>query len=107
MPDTKTKFYIELPADKYGNVSLPVAVIQGRIVQGGTPEASERHFTNPDRQVLLFDAPAEITSRWAGVYTDAYGGYAETEGPARMLTRMEYHHIIAIREDAMRRSPVS
>ena len=92
MTETKTAFYIELPADEYGNTALPKAVIEGAIVQGGTPEAG--HFSNPARKALLFTAPAELARKHGGVYVDAYGGYAETEGPARMLTREEWEALM-------------
>ncbi len=98
---TETRFYVELPADEGGSTALAPAVIEGRIVQGGTPEANERHFTNPARQVLLFDAPAEVGCKYGGMYTDAYGGYAEVAGPARLLDRGEYDTIVtAIRANA-------
>ena len=93
MTAAETKFYVELHGDEYGNTALPTAVIEGRIVQGGTPEAGS--FSNPDRKALLFSGPAEIASHWPGMYVDAYGGYAEVDGPARMLTRSEYNYIIA------------
>lgn len=86
-------FYIELPGDEGGNTALPWAVIEGRLVQGGTPEAG--HFSNPGRQALLFDGPAEITRHWPGMYTDAYGGYAEVDGPARMLSREQWTALVA------------
>ena len=87
-----TRFYIELPGDEYGNTAMPRAVYEGQIVQGGTPEAG--HFSNPARQVILFTAPADIAAQYKGMYTDAYGGYAEVEGPARLLSREEYTAII-------------
>jgi len=85
-------FYIELPADRYGNTALPTAVFAGRIVQGGP---GEHPFTNPARQALIITGPPELASRWPGMYTDAYGGYAEVPGPARLLDRVEYDEIIA------------
>ena len=88
---TETAFYVELPADDDGNTALPLAVIEGRIVQGGTPEAG--HFSNPARKALLFAAPPEV-ARHGGIYVDAYGGYAEVAGPARMLSREEYDALI-------------
>ena len=87
---SETRFYIELPGDEYGNTALPKAVVEGRIVQGGT----EAGFSNPARMALLITAPPEVASRWPGMYTDTYGGYAEVEGPARMLSRDEYDAII-------------
>ena len=89
----ETRFYVELPGDEYGNTALPRAVIEGWIVQGGTPEAG--YFSNPGRKALLFTAPAEITRTHDGVYVDAYGGWAEVEGPARMLSDEEYAALVA------------
>lgn len=84
------RFYVELPADEDGNTALRPAVIEGRIVQGGP---GVHPFTNPGRKAILFDAPAEV-ARHVGMYTDQYGGYAEVEGPARMLTEDEYDELI-------------
>lgn len=86
-----TRFYVELPAEEGGCIALPAAVIEGRIVQGGP---GVHPFTNPARQALLFDGPPEITARHSGMYTDSYGGYAEVEGPARMLSLEEYDALI-------------
>jgi hypothetical protein len=86
------RFYVELPAEEGGCTALAPAVIEGRIIQGG-PEAHP--FTNPARQALLFDGPPEVTARHSGMYVDAYGGYAEVEGPARMLSPAEYEALIA------------
>jgi len=92
---TGNRFYVELHGDEHGNTALPTAVIEGRMVQGGTPEACSRYLSNPARPALLIDGPAEIAGRWTGVYADAYGGFAEVEGPARMLSRAEYDELIA------------
>ena len=86
------RFYIELPMEEDGCTAIRPAVIEGMIVQGGTPEAGA--FDNPAREALLFSAPAEIASRHSGMYTDAFGGYAEVEGPARLLTPEEYEALI-------------
>lgn len=86
-------FYVELPADEDGNTSMPLAVVEARAFQGGpnTPP-----LTNPSRAAMVPSAPAEIVRRWgSGWYADAYGGWAEVEGPARMLTREEYDGLIA------------
>jgi hypothetical protein len=85
-------FYIELPGDESGNVMLPRAVFEGRIVQGGP---DQHPYTNPDRRALIITAPAEIARTHDGMYTDAYGGFAEVPGPARLLTRDEYEAVIA------------
>lgn len=85
------KFYLELP-DPDGNTALPLGVYEGRIVQGGSPEA--RSFSNPARQVLLFDGVPETATGWNGMYTDAYSGYTEVAGPVRTLTRNEYDALL-------------
>lgn len=77
------KFYVELPADEYGNIALPRAVIEGRIVQGDAP----------GRPVFLIDGPPEVVP-WSGYRAGMWGGYAEVEGPARMLSREEYDALI-------------
>lgn len=85
------KYYIELPGDGNGNTSMPPAIIEGFIVQGGT--AGTAHCSNPDRQALVIKAPSEV-ARYIAVYTDTYGGFAEVEGPARTLTMEEHRAII-------------
>jgi hypothetical protein len=85
------KFYVELPGDENGNTALPKAVIEGRIVQGGP---GVHPFTNPNRQALPFAGPPEIIARWPGMYVDAYGGYAEVDGPARMLSPREHNALV-------------
>lgn len=81
---TETAFYVELPADEYGNTALPTAVIEARLAQDETA----------GRPKLTILAPAEIAQRWPTRYADFYNGYAETEGPARMLNREEYGALI-------------
>ena len=81
---TETAFYVELPADEYGNTALPTAVIEARLAQDETA----------GRPKLTILAPAEIAQRWPTRYADFYNGYAETEGPARMLNRVEYGALI-------------
>lgn len=84
-------FYVELPGDEYGNTAMPTAVFEGEIVQGGTPEAG--YYSDPDRQALIITGPPEI--RHDGMYLDSYGGFAETDGPARLLSRQEWKAVIA------------
>lgn len=79
-------FYIELPADEYGNTALPMAVIEGRMTA-----RDERY---PEQLSLLIDSPPELVP-WSGYSAGMYGGYAETDGPARTLTREEHREIIA------------
>lgn len=81
---SETRFYIELPADEYGNTAYPKAVVEGVLAQD----------QDSGRPRLTFAAPAEIVSRWPSVYADGFGGYAETEGPARMLSHEEYEALI-------------
>ena len=81
---TETRFYVELPADEYGNTALPPAVIEAELAQ----DAEAR------RPKLTILAPAEIAQNWPTRYADFYNGYAETEGPARMLNREEYDALI-------------
>lgn len=88
---TETRFYIELPGDEDGNTAMHRAVIEGRIVQGGTPEAG--FFSDPAKKALLFTAP-EYARSHGGMYVDQYGGYAEVEGPARMLSDEEYDALL-------------
>lgn len=85
-------FYIELPADRHGNLSMPPAVVEARIVQGGPEHAP---WVNPDRKVIIFAAPPEMAGPRKGCYEDAYGGWAETQGPARMLTFEEHQALVA------------
>jgi hypothetical protein len=92
MTTTETRFYVELPADEYGNTAWPVAVIEARILPPGSPEAGP--LANPDRPKMLIAGPAEIVSRWPSCYADRYDGFAEVEGPARMLSREEYDALI-------------
>lgn len=87
-----SEFYVELPGDGDGNTALPLAVVEADIVQGGP---DQRPYGNPARRAIIFSAPADYAAAWGGMYVDAYGGYAEVPGPARLLTRDEYDEIIA------------
>lgn len=86
-------FYIELPADENGNTAMPAAVIEATVIQGGDPGCGP--LTNRGRPGLIITGPPEIASRWPYFYADAYGGYAEAEGPTRMLTREEHAALAA------------
>ena len=88
---TETKFYVELPADEYGNTSMPTAVVEARVVHGIPARWPGK---NPDRPGMIATGPPEIVSRWPHWYADAYGGWAEVEGPARMLSRPSYEILI-------------
>lgn len=86
MPSDATRFFVELPADKDGNTAFPAAVIEARV--------------EPDPrtgQELLFPvAPGHHAKAMAGGwFVDAYGGWVECEGPARMLTHEEWAALIA------------
>jgi hypothetical protein len=70
-------FYIELPADEYGNTSMPRSVIEGQI---------------QDRTLTITGPPDLV--RYSGCFTDVFGGFAEVEGPARMLSVDEYFAIL-------------
>lgn len=80
---TGARFYVELPADDQGNVALPHAVMEGRMVPHDVP----------GRVRFLIVAPPEVVP-WSGYRADMWGGYAEVEGPARMLTREEHAALI-------------
>lgn len=87
----ETKFYVEKPGDRDGNISMPLAVVEAQLTQGG-PEVAP--LTNPNRPAMIPVAPPEIVTRWrSGWYEDAYGGWMETEGPARLITRAEWEAI--------------
>jgi hypothetical protein len=95
---SETKFYIELPADEHGNTAYPPAVVEARYHPAG--RVPLRPLDNTERPCMTVLAPREIASRWPSWYTDSYGGFTETEGPARILTRDEYDTIIGrIRAD--------
>jgi hypothetical protein len=85
-------FYVELPADEYGNVSMPRAVVEAHIEPG---RSETNPLGNPDRQLMVAVAPPEIAQRWPSWYTDAHGGWAEVEGPARLLSREEWAALIS------------
>ena len=90
MTAAEPKFYIELPADKYGNTGRARAVVEASVIQDGP------------HQRMIPVAPPHFTGKWpGGWYTDIYGGYAEVEGPARMLSDDEYDALIKqVRETA-------
>lgn len=88
---SKTRFYVELPAEEDACTFLPKAVFEGRIIQGG-PGA--HGFTDPGRHAFLITAPAGVAARHAGLYTDSCGGFAEVDGPARMLSDEEYDELV-------------
>lgn len=86
-------FYVPLP--EFPGGCPPIwYVVEGRVVQGGSPEAKARHFSNPSRPVILFDAPTEAVRSYGGFYADMFGGWAECEGPARKLEGTEYDRLV-------------
>jgi hypothetical protein len=74
-------FYIELPADEFGNTSMPRCVFEASI------------DNDHGRPLMTITAPPEMI-KYAGMYADTYGGVAEVPGPARMLSRDEWKSII-------------
>lgn len=71
-------FYIELPADQYGNCALPYAVIEGEMVSNG-------HYDELDMK-----APPELLP-----YNRYHWTFAEVpDGPARLLTRDEWKALV-------------
>lgn len=77
------KFYIELPADEYGNTAMKRAVVEAtsRIQHG--------------REMLVPVAPTHHANGWpTGWHRGSYGGWVETEGPARELTYDEWKALI-------------
>lgn len=88
---TGTGFYVELPAGEDGETSMPTAVVEAEFYPPGSPSPLD----NPARPGMIPVAPEQFTRRWPhGWYADSYGGWAETDGPARMLSREEYDTVI-------------
>lgn len=85
------KFYIELPADEYGNTACTPAVIAARYYPAGREPL--RPMDNTERPYMTVTGPPEFAAKWPSMYADSYGGFAETEGPARMLSRNEWKTI--------------
>lgn len=79
----ETKFYLELPTDEYGNTAMKRAVV----------EATSR--LQDERERLIPVAPAYHANGWpTGWYRDSYGGWVETQGPARELTYAEWKTLV-------------
>lgn len=83
-----TKFYVQLPADEYGNVGHPYYIIEA------TEEGDAFGAAFGSR--LHVAAPAEFTSKWPTVRKGptGVGDWVETEGPARKMTREEWVSIV-------------
>ena len=93
-----TRFYIQLPDEPGGFSGLPPAVIEARLVPGGSPGTGT--LSDPARQVLLFLAPPEVAIKHRASYADADGGFAEVDGPARILSTDEWIAAVARAADA-------
>ncbi len=79
-----TKFFIELPADERGNTGMMSAVVEGTLIEEN------------GREKLVPVAPEEFVQGWPnGWYRDGYGGWAEIEGPARLLSYEEHKALLA------------
>ena len=79
-----TRFYVELPADEYGNTAYSQAVIEGSVAEHASLGC----------QLMLITAPPALVKH-SGQRLNAYGGWAEVEGPARMLTPQEWEALVA------------
>jgi hypothetical protein len=78
-------FYVELPADKYGNRAFTNSfpcVVEGDLVESNLGTE------------LVFKAPKEIASKWPRILFNQYGGWLEVEGPARPLSWDERENLI-------------
>lgn len=79
-----TGFFVELFADAYGNTSMPPTVVEAKLVQEN------------DRDRLVPVAPEHFVKGWPnGWYRDTYGGWAEVDGPARILTYEEHAELVS------------
>jgi len=90
-------FFVELPADTYGNVSMPLAVVQARTRPGGGPDIHP--LADPRRPVMIPAAPGPHMDDWpCGWYTDAFGGWMQTGGPPRMLAYEEWAALVGFQD---------
>ena len=81
---TETRFYVEKSADEYGNIGhWPYQVIEA------VPEPYATEY-GPGRERLAVVAPDAFRDKWSHLVRDALGGWQETEGPVRLLTREEW-----------------
>jgi len=68
-------FYVELPADEWGNTAYTQGVIEGEIVGEGRDAE------------MVFKEPKEMAEKWpSGNYCRIYGGWMEVDGPVRDLS---------------------
>jgi hypothetical protein len=76
MLNMDTKFYVELPVDKYGNTAHRKAVVEAYFEDGR----------------LIPVAPHYHATGWPNGLSD-FGGWKEVEGPARMLEQEEWKRL--------------
>lgn len=76
-------FFVELPADEYGNRAYSPCVLEAEIIQ--------KHR----RDTLLVKAPPEFRKKWPTLLLHQYGGWIQCEGPARLLSREEQRALVA------------
>jgi hypothetical protein len=80
-----SKFWVELPADEYGNRAFTNSrprVIEAELNEAGT--------------ALLIIAPDETEFPWRRILIKQYGGWLEVDGPARSLTWDEREALIEL-----------
>jgi hypothetical protein len=79
-------FFVELPADEYGN----------RAYTNAFPCVVEAEIRESELsgEILWVIAPPEIATKWQSIHKASYGGWLECEGPARSLTRDEREELI-------------
>lgn len=79
-----TKFYVELPVDEYGDTTMERAVVEAKL-----------EWTKDSRDRLVPVAPRHFVANCPeGWYRDCFGGWAEVEGPARLLSFEQYQALI-------------
>lgn len=76
-----TQFFVERAGDEYGNTAHGHVVIEAEV----TPDSY-----NPDMKHLVVIAPPEFKAKWSSVLMDNFGGWMETDGPARYITGEEW-----------------
>lgn len=79
-------FFVELPADRYGNRGYTNSV--PCIIEADTEK--DDHLG----EVLLVKAPTQIRNKWTRIPRHQYGGWIDCDGPARILTWEEREVLI-------------
>lgn len=79
-----TQFFVELPADEYGNTAYTMAVVEGEIV----PWTYDSRRKN-----LVIIGPPEFRNKWPNLLMENYGGWKEVDGPARLIDREEWKRL--------------